>query len=136
MKKLLAILIILWAIPASAQETYDFSVTAGQITNVVNPARVTFNEQNCAAANLVLTCTEVQLQAVAGFGSARIYADTQAGRDEWFEDVVITPLIPQFKSATKQWDLARAKVDWNDKSRANKDIECVHAGRAAGCELF
>ena len=136
MKKALLALIVLWASPALAQESYTLNATAGQVTNFINPGRVTHNETQCNAAGLPFTCTEVQIQAVPGFESTRIYPDSLAGREDWIIDVVIGPRVPELRSTNDAWDQQKAELNWCAGDQTFKDAGCAALGLAAGCQLY
>jgi len=125
------------AIPLYAQvvETYSFGVTQNQV-NRVDIGRVTYNEQKCAEADLAFTCTEAQLQAVPGFESDEIYADSEAGREELILDTVLVPWFRDILDNQKSWDTEKAQTNWQSLDRTTKDSICSSLGLSAGCEIY
>lgn len=125
------------AIPLYAQvvETYSFGVTQAQ-SDRVDIGRVTYNEQTCNEANLPLDCTEAQLQAVSGFESGRIYADSEAGRRELILDTVLVPWFQTILDNQKGWDTEKAQINWATLDRTGKDAVCSALGLSAGCEIY
>ena len=136
MKKALVAILILWAGPALAQESYTLNATAGNITNFIDPGRVSYNEQACNAAALPLTCTEAQLQAVEGHETDRIYPDSQAGRQDYVVQVILQPRIPEIRNDMRRWDRIKAQLAWAGFNRTQKDAVCSALGLPAGCELY
>lgn len=137
---LLAVPLLLLAGQAQAQgpvgpETYDQSATLAQARRV-DIGRVVHNEQTCFAAGLALDCTEAQVRAVPGHEADRIYADSRDGRDAFLAEVWIIPDFQSVLNEQKRWDTQKAKINWDAKTRQDKDTICGLLSLAAGCEIY
>jgi hypothetical protein len=142
MKKLILLLCIIgWAGLASAQETYSIAL-GGTAENtksakqtqvgMVNLGRLQWNEDVCKAGSLPATCTQAQACSalnVAGGASctaaaamaadARIFPDSQAGREGFIANVMIKKVSPTYLSEQVVRDKAKA------------DAFCASAGAVA-----
>jgi hypothetical protein len=100
---LIAVAVVGLASQASAQETYSFSATSGQVTRV-DRGRLTTNAKTCLRLAQGVGCTQAQACTAAGAAggasctaaqaraaNARIYPATQAGREEFLGFELIVP---------------------------------------------
>lgn len=119
-----------------AQESYTLNATAGQVSNLIDPGRVTHNERSCYNAGLAITCTEAQLQAVPGFETTKIYPDSQQGRQDYIIDIVIGPRIPELKTERQGWDSTKAKINFDALDTTGKNAVCSALSLPNGCDPF
>lgn len=133
---LLAGVLLVAPVVVEAQETYQLSATAGQVSNFVEPGRETRNEMLCDSAGLALDCTTAQLQAVEGFESEVIYADSEAGRETFVVEDLCRPQVAELKNTQRRWDRRKAREAWDALNQAGKNAVCSALGLADGCELY
>jgi hypothetical protein len=97
MKRLLVLAAILWAPQLMAQETYSANYGAAAVTRF-DKVRVGVNNETCRRLSLSASCTQAQACVAAGAANgaacstadavavdARIYPNTQAGREELYK---------------------------------------------------
>lgn len=130
---LVPFLAILWPELVQAQETYSLPASAGNVVTL-NEVITFYNGETCARYSLALTCTQAQActSAVAPGGASctaaqarnagvRIYALTQAGREEFVTFVIAAPEF--FRLADSVQKAAQRKLfcdAWAVASGANQ----------------
>ena len=147
MRKLLLLGVVLFAPSVWAQETYSISANAAQVTDLTSEVRVS-NEQTCSRFNLAFTCTQAQActAAAAPGGSActaaqarganaRVFPQTQAGREEFVTFVIAAPEFTSRKSGVISWDQQTFCTTWRAGTQTQKDAMCTAGGLSAGCTL-
>ena len=151
MKRLiLAVLVLLFAGRASAQETYSFSVggtttNRNSIVGMLELGRTQNNTDVCTRAVLPATCTQAQActaLGVAGGASctatdainarARIYPASLAGREAFVANELVRINAPNFYAEQIRRDAA-ALAAFCAISQANRDALCSLLGLGAGC---
>jgi len=151
MKRLiLAVLVILSASLASAQETYSVTV-GGTATNrnslvgMLELGRVQQNTDTCARASLPSTCTQAQACVALGVtggasctnldavsARARIYPATLVGREGFVTNEMIRVRAPEYYAEQVRRD-AVTLASYCAASQTNRDALCSLLGLAAGC---
>jgi hypothetical protein len=146
---LLALLVGLSSVPAEeaqAQETYTLSYGAAPVARL-NRTRAAINVQTCKRLGLADACTQAEACTAAGAAggascsdaqavaaNARIYPDTQAGREE-----LVTQLALQSFRAIERALLtepeARGVCQWftNTATAQQRSDFCTTAGQPADC---
>ena len=157
MRKLLLALMFLAAPWAAAQETYTLNATAGQVADLTT---IVGNEnfQVCDKVGLAAGCTQAQActsatpplsssctAAEARGAGVRIYAQTQAGRDEFVTFRVAAPKFQELRAGVSSFSHKKQCDFWATAPRAgatgSRDAMCAAAGlptsvsAPAGCEL-
>lgn len=148
MKIKLVVLLSLLAAPLVASESYTTPINdsrQAQVTILVQAQNVAVwrragvalastQAQVCTALSVPggASCTNAQARAA----NARIYPQTQAGREEFWN----FKLLPDNFADVDQAVIQAARYLWRDwyKNVANqtaKDAECTNAGMAAPCDL-
>lgn len=147
MKKLLIVLAVLVAPLAAAQETYSISASAGQVsdlTAIVTGANLATcrlwvpatpactQAQACTAANAPggASCTAAQARGV----NARIFPQTQAGREEFVTFQIAAPNFISMKATLPQQTRPAYCTWFNLQAQGTQDSECSKIGLSAGCQ--
>lgn len=148
MKRTLLALIFVLALGAiaSAQETYSLPANATQTADLrtyvlgVNrgmcrkagfPTGVCTQAQACTAAGISSACTAAQARAA----DARIWPDTQAGREEFVTYQWVLPKFVEARATLRTSQQAELCEWWKTASTANKNTICTTSGLATGCEI-
>ncbi len=143
----LAILGLLIAAGAEAQETYTINANATQAADL-RQYELSINRGQCRRLGLAVTCTQAQActaanapggasctAAQARGAGARIWPDTQAGREEFVT----------FQWVAGHFLEARASLPtlagpdycgwWTAQNQTTKDAECTKIGAPTGCSI-
>jgi len=147
---ILAVLVILSASLASAQETYTVTV-GGTTTNrnslvgMLELGRVQQNTDVCTRASLPSTCTQAQACVVLGVAGgssctnldavaarARIYPATLVGREGFVTNEMIRVRAPEYYAEQVRRD-AVTLASYCAASQTNRDALCTLLGLGAGC---
>jgi hypothetical protein len=146
----LAVLVLLTASLASAQETYSINVggttsNRNSIVGQLELGRLQNNGDVCTRAALPSTCTQAQvctLFQIAGGASCtatdaiaahvRIYPSSTAGREAFVANELIRLRAPDFYAEQVRRDAA-ALAAFCAISQANRDALCSLLGLGAGC---
>lgn len=158
MKKLLLVLAAAFCAPfALAQETYSISANANQVTDLTAIVGAA-NTAVCDRLGLAIGCTQAQActgaQAPGGASctaaqarsvNARIYPQTQAGREEFVVFEIAAPKFQELRFSLVLQSSQKELCDfWATAPRAganSKDNVCSAAGlptsvsAPTGCEL-
>lgn len=137
-------------VPLTAQETYSVSANATQTfdfrQHVIGANRSTCRRlgasgaPDCTQANACLaanaqggaSCTAAQARAA----SARIFPDSQAGREEYLTFVWVAPQFVAARGAlTVVHDIERCNWWNNVATQPQRDADCAKYGLQAGCTL-
>lgn len=130
-----------------AQETYSLAATSVQVADLRQYV-LAINRGQCRRLGLAITCTQAQActaanapggasctAAQARNSGARIWPDTQAGREEF---VTFQWTAPRFLEARASLP-ALAAPDycawWNAQNQTTKDAECTKIGAPTGCAI-
>lgn len=145
MRKLFVLAAFILAAPASAQETYSLAATAANVSTLTDI--ITFqNVDTCQRFALTATCTQAQACTAAGAvggssctaaqaraASARIWVNTQAGREEF---VTFQIALPRFLDLQSSLSSLKATIQARAAALATqtaKDNSCAQLGLPAGC---
>lgn len=146
--KLVALAVFLLAgFEVEAQETYTINGSAGQVADLRQYV-LAINRGQCRRLALAITCTQAQActaanapggasctAAQARGAGARIWPDTQAGREEFVTFQWIAPHFIEAKSSLP----ALAAPDycgwWSAQNQTTKDAECTKIGAPTGCSI-
>src|SRR5690349_13440752 len=133
------------AAPAEAQESYTASATVGQVADFRQYV-LAINRGTCRKYSLAATCTQAQActaanaaggasctAAQARAASARIWPDTQAGREEFMTFVWLVPKFNEAKSSLPSQANADYCAWWSASNQTTKDAECSKIGAPNGC---
>lgn len=136
---ILAGLIFLGAVSASAQVTETYCSTiddqgSPNLLALLDANRVIHNTRTCRAAGLPDDCTQAQARAVPGNEQARIFADSEAGRELYVRVILLAPRITELENDKRRWDRSQA-TPWDQLSQTVRDQICVARGLTAGCVL-
>jgi hypothetical protein len=146
MKRLIfAVLVLLVAGVASAQETYSIDLTAPQVASL-NNGRLLMNRATCMAKGLAYDCTQAQAcvaynaeggaactAAQANAAGCRIYAGTLAGRQAFIGLVLVKGPLASYDAQTIQLDGDDARAFCRSATQAQQDEVCAAFGKSAGC---
>lgn len=128
MKKLL-FGVLLFALPASAQESYTLNATAPQVA-IVDAGRIAHNVRVCEANGLAANCTQTQVDAAPSpKQGGTVYADSLAGRQAFLRSLLVAALPPVSKDALR-------KFRWAGLTQTQRDAYCSSLGESAGCDPF
>lgn len=144
MKKILfsIALLLLTAGLTSAQETYSIAATANQVTRV-SRAVLTFNAKSCLRLNAVggATCTQAQActaAAAAGGASctaaqaraanARIYPNTQPGREEFVTFALVARDVTDLGNDAVALDQLLFCAAFKAATAGNQNTACTSVG--------
>jgi hypothetical protein len=147
MRKLLILVLLAWAARALAQEAYTLNATANQVADLSLIVAAS-NGRTCQNLGQVELCTQTQACTAAGAAgggsctaaqaraaNARIYPQTQAGREEFVTFVIAAPRFQDMKAGIAGYDRQQMCIFWGTASQGQKDTACAAVGRAAGCSL-
>lgn len=146
-KSLLAVVLVLVACVASAQETYSISANANQVSRLTKYETVQ-NAKTCLSFALSIGCTQAQACTAAGAAggasctaaqaraaNARIFPATQAGREEFLIFVIILGFgIPEFDRQAFTFDQGQFCPLFKAATQTARDNACTAIGASAGCE--
>ena len=143
--------------PTPAPETYSIPATTNRVTQLIQVVNMR-NEKTClrlwkqAGTNPwtpSTTCTQAQACVVAGAtggasctaaqarnAGARIWVQTQSGREEFVTFGIAAPSFDDQYNAVPGWDQIMQCNTWNAGSQAVKDSMCVAASRPVPCTLY
>lgn len=141
----LVLSLALLALPAVAQETYNFTLGGAFVTQL-DRGRLLNNYSVCRSLGLPKTCTQaeacvVEPQVTGGAACTapdaiaagrRIEPNTLGGRQSFMANTLVRAQLPNFDVAWAQEALNDFKL-FCAASQANKDAVCVAAGLPAGC---
>lgn len=127
MKKLLFVL--LFALPASAQESYSLNATAPQVA-IVDAGRLAHNVDVCERNGLPGNCTQAQVDAAPDpKQGGTVFPDSLAGRQAYLRSLLVAALPRVSKDALR-------KYRWAGLTQAQRDAYCSSLGESAGCDPF
>ena len=132
---------------AAAQETYSIAGTAGQVADL-RQHTLALNRSTCARLQQAATCTQAQActaanapggssctAAQARNASARIWPDTQAGREEFVTFQWVAPRFMEAKAALPSQTIGDYCNWWAVQNQTTKDAECTKIGAPTGCSI-
>jgi hypothetical protein len=142
----------LFAVGASAQESYSVPATAQQQADLAEGVG-SFNIKTCRRLSLAVGCTQAQAcvaanaaggasctaaQASATVPSCRIYTSTtQAGREEFVQKVLVLPHFNDLKEAiTPPMNQYQACLKWQTDNATARGTTCTSAGLASTCTMY
>lgn len=127
MKKLLFVL--LFALPASAQESYSLNATAPQVA-IVDAGRLAHNVDVCERNGLPGNCTQAQVDAAPDpKQGGTVFPDSLAGRQAYLRSLLVAALPRVSKDALR-------KYRWAGLTQTQRDAYCSSLGESAGCDPF
>jgi hypothetical protein len=107
------------------------------------------NNSVCAAVDLASGCTQAQActaanatggasctAAQARNANVRIFPQTFAGREEFFQFRIALPKFLELRAEIVNLNQAHAKRTWDAGNQTVRDGMCTAAGLAAGCLLY
>lgn len=133
MKKLLAVLIV-FAVPAVAQETYSIPATANQ-ASIVDRARILTNRRSCTSIGLPKTCTQADVDILAPAPAVVVYPDSLAGRTGLLKGILVRNIKAMLDAI-----LAQERIDFCDwfevtATEGQRNAVCSAAGLPNGCTM-
>jgi hypothetical protein len=151
---LVAVLVVvggLWPDLAQAQTSYTITTQNAAQDLRIERGRIVANEETCQRQGYPVGCTQAQAcvpvgrppcaggasctaaQARAAACNARIYPNTQAGREEMLAFETMIPGLQKLKERGQSLDAnAFCEVTWVALTLTERHNECVRAGRGAG----
>ena len=149
MRKLLAVGFLL-IIPAvvEAQETYSLNATAGQVTDLTSVV-VGANVDTCLRLGQGESCTQAEAceaasaaggvsctPAQARAANARLWPNTQAGREEFVTFFIVAPRFKDLRAAQNGRNRVRyCDIWWPAQTQTTKNAECSKLVQPAGCSV-
>lgn len=136
MKKLLAIALLLLAVPAFAAD-YTVTLNAGQETTITR-ARTESNTAACALVGLPASCTQAQANAAVVAAAAEVpprvlpSVNIFNGNNSYVNSLVNADLA-RMKAVHKAADKNSFDSARDTATQAQKDAACVALGLVAGC---
>jgi hypothetical protein len=131
---------------AGAQETYSVGPASAVNVATLTTVIVGQNGDTCARYNLSRTCTQAQVCAAAAApgGSSctptqarsagvRLYASTQAGREEFLTHAIVLPKFIELVNAQQSEDRRSFCEFWSAATQTQRNNACTAMGAATGC---
>lgn len=149
MRKVLLFVLGLVALawPAESQETYSIAANASQHADLRQHV-LGVNRSTCRRLQLVPTCTQAQActaaQAPGGASctaaqargaNARIWPDSQAGREEYVTFVWVAPHFVEARATLPNQGMGDYCIWWATQNQTTRDAECAKVGAPAGCSI-
>ena len=142
MKRLLAIAILLVALPLAADVTITNTYTDAQALRITRAMNRT-NAATCSYFGLPANCTTTQARTVfcqrANLAGSACEGSTQFiiyANVTQFDKRVLLEKITEWTTQDAADNAALAKAAFDAKTQAQKDAICVSLGLAAGCTPF
>ena len=147
MRKLLFLAVVLFAPSVWAQETYSLTANTAQVADLTLMV-TTNNERTCDTLRQPLTCNQAQActaanaaggssctSAQARAANARIFPNTQAGREEFVAFGLVAPRFQTLKPEVIAWDQDKFCRTWRGANQTTREGMCTSAGLPATCTL-